>query len=625
MEDRLWVFLVRILLIHLSLLIGKFSPSKYRFIYLLSSTWVACRFFMHATLFSCAVCPQREAGIHGPLTQEASVGCIWDDYATLPAIKQDKDETLSQSTTFWIRRQRSAEFVERFWLNDQEWFQISPRSFVVFLFSCVALACLSGGALNSGGVFASIGSKISKSIAFYITMAFTFVSTGHTPAGESPKLMFIPLGHNFLDWKATAKAIIVTMLVHASLVFSAFPEVDPSFATPLACTIMAPLLLAGISSRSYSMGQQGNREPGPEQNTGEVRSDEPPSSIAKAWTIDSTLVYSSSRFRCLDLRVLLLGLSVALFDVLCNQFQDEMSVTRWPISAVVAISVTAIWLFLENMVSTSREIEPGFLCLTAAALVGIFGHVNFLDAFGLYDNEWEDEDLTQTMPVPEDASHLKPIMIALWYTTLISMVGFNRRLVHLKADQRFPATNGQPPKKSHLLFGFHVKTSRINFSWQLRDSGVAISLVFTMLASCISESWPLDMNTTVAGLLLFALVIGFHLRPKGDHLGEKRSLRHVAALVFSALMTILAVGLSRHGVLNDFESDSKNDWKSGSWSAVCSYRLFVVVSIWLEDNGWCLTRRIHVEKLPSRVLPDEDKVAVEEEEQQRAINSTAKD
>lgn len=496
---------------------------------------------------------------------------------------------------------------------------------MVFLFSCVALASLSGGALNSDGVFASIGSKVSKITAFYVTMAFTFVSTGHTPAGDSLELMLIPLRHNFPDWKATAKAIIATMLVHASLVFSAFSEVDPSFATPLACTIMAPLLLAGISSRSDSTGQQGNRGPGPEQKTGEVRSDEPPSSTAKAWTIDSTMVYSSSKFRCLDLRVLLFGLSVALFDVLCNQFQDEMSVTRWPISAVVAVSVTAMWLYLENMVPTSREIEPGFLCLTAAALVGIFSHVNFLDAFGLYDNEWEDENFTHTMPVPENASHLKPIMIALWYTTLISMVVFNRRLVHLKADQRFPATNGQAPKKSHLLFGFHLKTSRINFSWQLRDSGVTISLVFTMMASCIGESWPLDMNTTVAGLLLFAFVIGFHLRPKGDHLDEKRSLHHVAALVFSALMTILAVHLSRHGVSNDRVSDPKNDWKIGSWSAVGSYRLFLIVMFWLEDNEWCSTKRVHVEKLPTRVLQDEGKVAVEEGEQQGALNATAND
>lgn len=557
------------------------------------------------------------------MTEETSARCIWDDYATLPALNQDKDETSGGSTIFQIRRQKGTDLVERFWLNDEEWFQISPRSFVVFFVSCVALASLSGGALNSDGVFASIGSNVSKNTAFYVTMIFTFVSTGHTLAGDSPELMFIPLRHIFPNWKATARAIIATMLVHAYLLFAPFSEVDPSFATPLACTIVAPLLLVGISRRSDSTGRQRNCESGPEGKTVEVGSDELGSSTDKAWTIDSTMVYSSSRIRCLDLRLLLLGLSVTLFDVLCNRYPDEMFVTRWPISAVVSISVTALWLYLVNTLPISREIESGILSLAVVALVGMFSHVNFLDAFGLYDDEWEDENFTHTMPVPENARHLKPVMIALWYTTLFTMVVHDRQLVHQKASQTLSATSGQPPKKGPLLFGFHVQTSRINFAWQLRDSGVLICLVFSMLAACTGEVWPLDMNSTVAGLLLFTLIIGFQLRPKGDTLDEKRSVYHVAALGFSALVTILVVGLSRHGVSLDIVSDSKNEWKIGTWSAMVFYRWFVVLSLWLGDKGW-FTRRKLVEELPTGGLRNEKKGPAEGEKQ-GALGATAND
>ncbi len=508
---------------------------------------------------------------------------------------------MCESTTYRITRQKGQDLVERFWLNDQEWFQISPRSFVIFFVTCLALASFSGGALNSGGSFDSIGGHISKNTAFYVTMAFTLVSTGHTPAGDSPELMFVPLRHSFPDWKATARAIIGTMLVHTYLVLPASSMVDLSFAIPLACAIMAPLLLAGISKPLDLTGQQSKCEPGLAKSTEEVRFDEATSSTTD-WAIDSTLVYSSPKIKCLDLRVLLFGLSVTLFDILCNQYKDEMFVTRWPISAVISISVTAVWLFLETSIPRSRDVEPGTLLLATTALVAIFSHVNFLDAFGLYDDE-ADPTFTHTMAAPENARHSRPILIALWYTMLTSLVVVNRLLVQRKAEQTVPATNG-PPRKDHLLFCFRIEALRINFAWQLRNSSVATCLMFAMIASCLGESWPLEMDTTVAGLLLFALVIGFQLRPTCDNLDDdKRSLYHVAALGFSALMTILAISLSRHGELNALVSDPKRDWKAGTWSALVFYQLFLVISLRLEGRGWC-TKLKHVEEPPTGGLQD---------------------
>ncbi len=507
---------------------------------------------------------------------------------------------MCESATYRITRHKGQDLVERFWLNDQEWFQISPRSFVIFFVTCLALASFSSGALNSGGSFDSIGGHISKNTAFYVTMAFTLVSTGHTPAGDSPELMFVPLRHSFPDWKATARAIIGTMLVHAYLVLPASSIVDLSFATPLACAVMVPLLLAGISKPLNSTGQQGKCELGLARNTEEVGFDEATSSTTD-WAIDSTLAYSSPRIKCLDLRVLLFGLSIALFDILCNQYKDEMFVTRWPISAVISISVTGVWLFLETSIPESRDVEPGILLLATTALVAIFSHVNFLDAFGLHDEA--DSSSTHAMPMPENARHSRPILVALWYTMLTSLIVVNRLLVQREVEQTLPATNG-PPRKDHLLFGFRVEASQINFAWQLRNSSVATCLMFAMIASCLGESWLLEMNTTVAGLLLFALIIGFQLRPTCEYLdGDKRSLHHVAALGFSALMTILAISLSRHGVLNALVSDPKRDWKAGTWSALVFYQLFLVISLRLEGRGWC-TKLNHVEEPPTGGLQD---------------------
>ena len=499
------------------------------------------------------------------MTQKASAGCIWNDYVALPVLNRYRDDTLDGSATFRITRHKGLDLVERFWLNDQEWFQISPRSFVIFFVSCIALAVFTEGVLNPNSIPASIGSRVSKDTAFYVTIAFTFVSTGHTPVGDSPQLMFDPLRHSFPDWRATAKAVIITMLVHSYMVYVVSAEALLVLVTPVASTIMAPLLLAGISKRLDHTDKQQKSESGVERD---VSSDEPASS-ATSWTIDSAMVLSSSRIKCLDLRVLLLGLSITLFDVSCNWYEDEMSIPRWPVSALISVFVTAVWLYLENLLPKSRDVEPGILGLAATALVGIFSRVEFLDAFGVYVNEWEDEDFTRVVPV----------LIAIGYTTLFCMVVINRQVVQHKAE------HGQPSREDPLLFGFHARTLRTNFAWQLRHSSITIFLVFTMVSSYFEESWPLEMNTTVASLLFVALIVSFQLQPTCDNTSEKRSLPHVAALGFCSSMATLAVGLNRQGVLSGLFSDPKSDWKAGTWSAMLSYQLFVAVSLRFGGRG----------------------------------------
>ena len=493
------------------------------------------------------------------------------------------NDTLDGPATFRITRHKGLDLVERFWLNDQEWFQISPRSFVIFFVSCIALAVLTEVVLNPNSSSASVGSRVSKDTTFYVTIAFTFVSTGHTPVGGSPELMFDSLRHSFPDWRATAKAVIITMLVHSYMIYVVSAEALLIFVTPVASTVMAPLLLAGISKRLDPTDKQPNAGSSVQRNTVDVSSDEPASS-ATSWSIDSAMVLYSLKIKCLDLRVLLLGLSITLFDVSCNWYEDELSIPRWPVSAFISVFVTAVWLYLENLLPRSRDVEPGVLGLAATALVGIFSRVNYLDAFRFYDNEWEDEDFTRVMPSPENASYWKPTLIALWYATLFSMVVVNRRLVQQNAELTLFATKGQPTQKDPPLFGFHTRALRIKFAWRLRHSSITIFLVFTSVASYFEESWPLDMNTTVASLLLLALIVSFQLQPTCDNMSEKRSLPHVAALGFCSSMTILAVGLNQHGVLSALFSDPKSDWKAGTWSAMFSYQLFVALSLRFEGK-----------------------------------------
>lgn len=507
------------------------------------------------------------------------------------------DGTLGQSTTFWIRRQQGPDLVERFWLDDQEWLQLSPRSLAIWFISVMALAYISDGVSKSAGILADIGSHLTEDLAFYVTMIFALISTGHTLAADSPEMIFVPVRPNFPDWKATTRAVIAMILVHTYLVLVPHSAMQLSLVIPLACTIMTPLLLAGLSKPLDSRDSERCNAVSVEEQTLNMDSGDSLNSCTRAWTIDSAMVYSSSTIRCLDLRVLLLGFSVTLFDVTCNQHQDEISVAGWPVSAVITMCVTVIWLYLENTVPTSREIEPGLLSLAPVALVGIFSHVNFLGAFGLYDDEWEDESSTFPMPFV-NASHAQPIMVALWFTTLISMMVVSRHLVQRNADHvRFCAI-GQPPMEDHLLFGFHVRTSRITMAWQLRYSRVAISLFFLMLASFLGESWPLELNTTIAGLLLFALIVGFQLQPRREILEEKKSLPHVAALLFSAVMTILALSLNRYGLLVDFVSDPRSDWKVGTWSALVFHQSFVAVVLRLRGKAW-FRRRDHEEEPPA--------------------------
>lgn len=127
-----------------------------------------------------------------------------------------------------------------------------------------------------------------------------------------------------------------------------------------------------------------------------------------------------------------------------------------------------------------------------------------------------------------------------------------------------------------------------------------------MLASFLGESWPLEMNTAIAGLLLFALIVGFQLRPRPEILEEERSLPHVAALLFSTVLTILAVSLNRHGSLVDFVSDPRSDWKVGTWSALVSHQSFVAVMIRLRGKAW-FRRCDHEEEPLVPALQNEEK------------------
>ena len=351
------------------------------------------------------------------------------------------------------------------------------------------------------------------------------------------------------------KALLTTAVVHTVLVSITSLEALASSIVPLVCLSLAPFLLSGISKGLETRSPQQNKRASGEKHTTNVASEE-----ADDTSIDQTLVYSSARIRCLDLRVLFMGISVTSLDVFCNNRHGA-----WPLSAIVLTFTISIVLLLENCLPPSRDVEPGILSIATIALVGIFSHFDFLSLFGIFDNEFDDY-----------SGHTNSITISAWYSLLSYMIIVNRRLVNQRADQTFQA-EGKPQIQDHLIMNLDWDRSNFKLRWQLRNSRVAMALLLGFVSSLFGESWPLEANTTFTGLVAFVCVAGFQLQPTRKSTNESPSVRHIIALAFCVAATTLAIGLQRYKLL-----DYGSDWKTGSWAALVSYQLFLVAYGYLD-------------------------------------------
>lgn len=203
-----------------------------------------------------------------------------------------------------------------------------------------------------------------------------------------------------------------------------------------------------------------------------------------------------------------MGNAVAIFDVVYNNNDGEILAT-----AILAFFTTYLLLFLETRVPIHRDVEPWIFCMATVALVGIGAHFNFVNLFDIYFSDFI------------DFGQSSPIYISLWYVIMFLMIMVDGRLAKQSEGQSSPP-NKIPEVKDHLIIRFRVGSC----VWRLRNSRLAVSLLLAFFSTICGESWPLPMNTTVASLVLYVIVVGLQVRSTDEVDEENQSKPHLAVL-----------------------------------------------------------------------------------------------
>lgn len=502
-----------------------------------------CRFFLHVTIFNCITCRQHEAGLSQG--SEEATDCPWQNSTTLPILGNNRDQ-LGHATIFRIKRRKGPDLVERFWINDQPWFQINPRSFVIAFIICISILL--------AGTYVDKFRDISVTVSFYVALLFSLAATGHSPVGGSPEVIFVPLKYYFVDWSAAVSAVIATAVVH--IVSGTYiSDAVVSFVAPLMCTALTAMLLGGISKDSDEPNQEHSGPSHAKDNANDGKAEQTGDKVAFVEGLDTALVYSSSWTRLLDLRVVIFGMSVTCVDFFCN---NEYG--KWPISTVTCLFTTIIIVFLENFAPTMGDLEPGILYFATVALLAIFSNFNFLNLFGLWDNEFDDY-----------SGHSLPVKDALWSSLLHMMIINSRRLIQKQSDRELPPREGSSQKiKNHLLIKIDLEYFHLNCRWQLRNAQLNIVILLAWASSLAAEDWPLPLNTTISSLGLFLCIVGFEIHPTRE--AEEPSVAHLVALGTSFVACVFAIGFHRHGFL-----DYVTEWQVATWTALIFNSLTVTI------------------------------------------------
>lgn len=495
------------------------------------------RFLVHATLFPCAACRQPDP--NHPL--ETNVGsCPWDNHIALPPLLTSEANE-EDSTVILIRRQKGPDLVERYWLNDEAWVQISPRVFVTAFIMGICVTVISSTLQQISNNSEAIG----VAAAFYIIMIFSLAATGHTAVGASPELMILPLKNNFRDWRATVGALSATIVVHMLLLLAGLDTKFPGMFFPgllvlLVCVGMTPLLLAGVTNPMNGANSSDHQDEESEATVGSGGStDRPNGDLGMA--------------RSAEASIFIMGHAIVVFDTVFNKADGAE-----PVTVSLVLLTTYLLMFLMRRVPGRRDIEPWIL---SAANIGLIENSFHFDILGLVYR-----DPSQYI----DHAQSSLIYACLWYSTLFFMIMVNRRLAMENRDQASPSKNTREVK-DHLIIGFRFQ----NCVWQLRNSRVGIVLVFAFFSTLFGNDWPIPINNTVASLTLYVIVVGLRVlsvdeADEGDE--EERSNPHLAVLTFCTVTTTLALALGRYSVV-----DYGNDWQVGTRAAIMAYSFPLMV------------------------------------------------
>lgn len=460
----------------------------------------------------------------------------------------DSDEYAAK---FQFRWQKDPDTIERHWLNGQPWIQISPRAFVLVLVSCFIIGSLAANA----SPFETSG--VAKAAAFYLILAFTLACRGHSPVGDTPELMFVHVKHSFVDWKPAAGALTATAIMHLILQ-NPVVEAFGSFLVPIACVYMVRLLLPVLSKPADSI-KENNDSIDTNVNTEDIES-QVSRTNDRVVNIEPTLVYSSSKIRNLDLRVMAMGFSLTILDFIVN---DEF--TGWPKTCQVSSFTTVILLIYDSGAPAHRDLEPGLLYILTVVSFAIFNHCNFLGMFYLFNDD-----------IHDNGDPSLAVEAAIFFALFGMMIINNRRIVRRQEEHELPMQNGRKPVVNSLLINIDPGRFGVNCRWQLRSAQVSIVMLLAFICGRSNDSWPLPLNTTIASLIVFLLIVGFQLRP--SRIEEKISTVHLAALGICVAATAIAVTASQLEVIVSWTK-----WQVVTCTTLVVYHISLTWIPWLRQ------------------------------------------
>jgi len=453
-------------------------------------------------------------------------------------IAQHASKPSQLAIKFHFTWQKGSDSIERHWINDRPWIQLSPRTFVLLLVSCFIVGSQASNARSMGTIHMS---EICKAAGFYLILAFTLACRGHSAMQDSPELMFVHLKHSFVDWTTAVGALSVTAMVHLSLQNPIIGALA-SFLTPIACVIIASFLLP-VFTKSTELPQNASTLDMKANQTGilDVESQKFERSESSA-VVDHTSA-NSPKWRSLDARILTMGLFITILDFIIN---DE--ITGWPKTCQVSSVITAIMLVLQAAVPHGREIEAKHLYIVTVALFAISNQLNFLGMFTLFNDG-----------IHDNGDHSSPVKAALFFALFGMMIINHRATVKLQEEHDLFFLNGRVPFHNHLLINLDLQQIGPNCRWQLGNTQTIIVLLLSSISGGCGERWPLPINTTIASLVMFLLVVGFQFEPVRNT-KEQTSSRHLFALCLSIVSATVAFVVSWCGFVEQWPRSQVLTW-----------------------------------------------------------------
>lgn len=416
---------------------------------------------------------------------------------------------------------------------------MSPRIFILLLASCFAISYLS----SSGS------SEVPKTIGFYLVLAFTLASKGHSPVAESPEPLFVHLKHSLVDWKLVVGALSTTVLTHAILESPDTERISSVFA-PIACVLIVRLAMPILSKPAKTNEIEIKLTYDDSKMKTQDLESQAPMAPERVQGIDSTLVYSSLSIRSLDLRILAIGVCISTFDIVMNDFVfDGSSITMVP------GYTTAILLVLDTSVPSGRKISPTLMFVLTVALFTCFKDFHPLEIVQIQGPHAPDND----------DDYFRALYLAVFFTWVLTMI------VRNQAKHELSMQNSEKPVARKVLINLDMTKLGVKCRWQLRDPEVSIVLflVSMSIASRQGGSLPL-LDTTFASLVTYLVLVGFQIRPIHSD-GNRINIIHLSALVI-CLATSLLVAL----VYDHEGTHTWMQWQFISWIPFAAYPL----SLW---------------------------------------------